>query len=651
MSSKIVTKNGNKVFEIGGKTVVPAAFLSFRPTPANVSLFYRNGVRLFQMRVSGRKNTWNMNYSNYGGVWVGDHQYDFAAFDRQMEMFMKFAPEGYFMPAVQLDMPEWWIAENECPYDSYAYLCEATFEEKWIRDASDYMQAFIKYAEEKYGDRIFAYVFAGGRSNEWLDDLGNAHKISDRRAADYRKKVGDPNAEIPTKEQMRSVELPSLRGDDDPVYKFQKYTSELIPNLIVRFAAAAQEVLNHEKPIGFFCGYANMPAAWQNRTATNGYEKVWACGDVDMIFAPSAYLCRNFEDASSFQVMADSIGINNKLYVHEIDHHTYLSKYPSENFKIMDCIYDDEPTTISVIRREVCAAASKGEALYWFDMQGGWYASPGLEAELQNEINVLNELYKMPHRSVSEIAVFIDPMSHYRMHDQSKMTMDCALNNRDKLHHCGAPFDFLNLRDITKIDLSRYKMLVFLNAIEMTDEVKACLAEKAQDITKVWLYAPNHATGGISEVCPIKLQEIDETDLKVQYREHLFGFSSPATLYAVDDKDSEILACYTNGTPACARKGKDVYLAVGNVPTDLWRDLAREAGVHIYSDTPGAFYADSRFVARQSAWETDLTIHMPFDCVLEEMFDGGIYKTENKDLKYNAEKGSTKLFIIREIIE
>ena len=131
MIARIVTQNGNKMFEIDGKIYPPVAFFSFRPTPANVSLFYRNGVRLYQLRISGLKNTWNMNYSNYGGVWVGDHTYDFAALDRQMEMFMKFAPDGYFMLVLQLDMPEWWRTENNCAFDSYVQLCEASLEEKW----------------------------------------------------------------------------------------------------------------------------------------------------------------------------------------------------------------------------------------------------------------------------------------------------------------------------------------------------------------------------------------------------------------------------------------------------------------------------------------------------------------------------------------
>ena len=60
----------------------------------------------------------------------------------------------------------------------------------------------------------------------------------------------------------------------------------------------------------------------------------------------------------------------------------------------------------------------------------------------------------------------------------------------------------------------------------------------------------------------------------------------------------------------------------------------------------GALYVDSRFVARQTMHEEDIGITLPFDCTLEEVFDGGVFKTENKVLKYKAENGKTKKFII-----
>ncbi len=648
MLAKIRKQNGNRVFEIDGKTYIPAAFRSFRPTPANVSLFYRSGIRLFQMQCSGMNSTLGLPYSNYGAAWVGDHRYDFAALDRQMEMFMKFAPEGYFMLMVQLDMPDWWRKENDCPWNSYTQLGEALFVEKWVSDACDYLQAFIRYAEEKYGDRVFAYSFSAGCATEWFDQW-YYDGVSEEKAADYRAKTGDPTAPVPTMEEIRSTAFPSLREDDNAVYRYQKYCAGLIPDLILRFAGCAQEVLHHQKILGLFFGYTDQPVHWQNQTGTNGYEKVWASPDIDMLFSPAAYQTRKLNQVSSYQYTVDSIALHDKLYLHEIDHRTYLAQYPMDNFGMIYTEYQNEEETITVLRRELCATAVKGGSLWWFDFMGGYYASPGLEKELQTEMHVLEKLYAKPHRSVSEIAVFVDPMSFLRMHDETSMPHDLVWHNRDSLHNCGAPYDYFNLKDIARLDLTQYKMCVFLNAVEIPEEIQEIIRTGLTEQTKVWVYAPCRATGGMEKVCSVKLREIELPEGKVQYGSELFGFTDPTSpMFAVDDPEAEILASYTDGTPACGRKGKDVYISAGNVPAVLWQDLARAAGVHIYSDTPGALYADSRFVARQTVWEQDITIHMPFDCRVEELFSGKVYATENRELRYTAAGGETNLFMILE---
>ena len=74
MKCELKKINGNKVIEINGVPYSPMAFRSFRPTPANVSLFYRNGVRLFQMICSGVINCLGIKYSAYGEIWKGDNE-------------------------------------------------------------------------------------------------------------------------------------------------------------------------------------------------------------------------------------------------------------------------------------------------------------------------------------------------------------------------------------------------------------------------------------------------------------------------------------------------------------------------------------------------------------------------------------------------
>ncbi|MBO5908278.1 MAG: hypothetical protein J6Q67_00610, partial [Clostridia bacterium] len=183
----------------------------------------------------------------------------------------------------------------------------------------------------------------------------------------------------------------------------------------------------------------------------------------------------------------------------------------------------------------------------------------------------------------------------------------------------------------------------------ISEDVKATVSEKLGDKSVVFMYAPNLYSGGIEEVCPIKLREKTDSEAKIEYKGEVFGFTDPAApMFEVDDKDAEILARYQDGTPACAKKGNRYYIATAKATPALWRDIAKESGVHIYTDKNAAFYADSRFIARQTMLEEDIELTLPFDCVLEEVFDGGIYKTEDKKLRYKAENGRTKMFIITE---
>ncbi len=647
MISRIVNKNGNRFIEIDGIDYIPAAFRSFRPTPANVSLFHRNGLKLYQMQCGGIINGLHIPYSAYGNIWVGDHEYDFTPLDKQMEMFMKFAPDGYFMLFPILDMPEWWREKYNCSAYSYTMLGNAYFEKKWVEDATDYLKAFIKYAEEKYGDKIYAYSFAAGQSTEWF--LGQVPP-DDKRANGFREYMNDPLVHIPTHDEIKDTSLPTLLDNDSVLLNYNRFCSEFAPELILHFASAIQDIIHHKKIVGVFYGYTMLPVGWINQMGVTGYEKVWQSNDLDMIFSPAAYYNARLADGvSTYQLAVNSLELDNKLYLHEIDHRTYLAAYPIDTFHIMHTDYKDEEETIRVLRRELCTVAAKGGALWWFDFLGGYYASPGLEAEIKLQMSILERLSQIPRHSVSEIAVFIDPKSFNHMKDQTSIAFDFTRKTRDALNECGAPYDLYNQNDLLKIDVKKYKMFVFICSLEISDDVKKAINEKLSDKTVVWMYAPNYYSGGTNEVLSINLKVKNTPEAKINYKDEVFGFTDPTLpMFEVADSEAHIIAKYDDGTPACAKKCKQYYIATAKGSPSLWRDIAKDAGVHVYTDKLGALYVDSRFIARQTMHEEDIELSLPFDCVLEEVFDGGVFKTENKILKYKAENGKTKMFIIKE---
>ena len=97
MEAKIVKVNGALKIDIDGEIFEPISFKSFRPTIENISDFRRAGVRLFSMLSSGINCSPDIPYSLFGESWVGVGEYDFDVIDRQIDLFIQAAPDGYFM--------------------------------------------------------------------------------------------------------------------------------------------------------------------------------------------------------------------------------------------------------------------------------------------------------------------------------------------------------------------------------------------------------------------------------------------------------------------------------------------------------------------------------------------------------------------------
>ena len=650
MVSEIKKTDGKRMIYINGTAYTPYMYRSFRPSPSSISLFNRCGVKLYQMLVSGRYSTLGVPYSNYGEVWVGKGKYDFSPFDNQMAMFKRFAPDGKFMIMLQLDAPLWWLEEHPTSDDGYVYLGKAALDEEWIRDASEYARAFLKYAEETYGEDIFAYAFSSGHCTEWFDYPGY-YEPSKLQQEDYKTKFG---TEIPTEKELRSTDGIFMREPTSNEFVYRNYACSIIPKVIKHFAKIFKEETAYKKITGTFYGYTvNASPGYQICVSSVGYESVWADKNIDMIFAPTSYSrgddVRELTGSSTYQCLVDSIEANDKLYLHEIDHRTHLAGFALENAKIIES-YPDAATTIEMLRRDLCTSQCKASALWWFDFLGGYYNCPELEAEVSLEVKIMDRLSKMKHESVSEIAVFADPPSFNYLKEEYNLTVDYVRKNLKNLHKCGAPYDVYNLSDITRIDLSKYKMLVFLYAPKISDEIKQII-NGTPDKLKVFIHTPGVIINGkidfsaIEDMTKTKVSEMSEYKNAV-YLGTVFGFSSNIKpTFKVTDEDAEILARYEGGDVAVSRKKDRVYCGVGNIPSALWLKLATTAGVHIYSDKLVTTYADSRFISCQFPEDCLDSINVKEDGIYIDLFTNKEYKAENGILEFYHTSYQMMMFV------
>lgn len=646
---KIIYEKGSPFIGINGEKITPAAFRSFRPKPDNISLMTRAGVKLCQMLVSGSPCTIGCPYSLFGGVWKGDGIYDFTPFDRQFGMFRHFAPDARFNVMIHLDTPDWWkTAHPDSEPDSYRHITEAALHRDWVDSASDYLRALIAYAEEKYGKLIFGYSIAAGLSNEWFDQSlyeKNYDRSDNLLTKKWREQIGKPDALPPTIESMEAGDS-ALREPDSDEYKYLALACKSTSDLVCHFAAEAQKVLHHQKLFGLFYGYVILDN--QNYWNTNAYETAWRSPDIDMLYSPAAYgHCRDIDGVSSYQYAVDSIALNGKLYLHEDDHRTELAGFPLENGAVLHDGYKNFRDWREVFRREMANTLVKRSAFWWFDFFGGYYNAPEYEAELKREVEVFNELSARERHSVSEIAVFVDPMSFDCTKEKTKLCTDLVRANMHALHRCGAPYDYFNLNDLPRLG-REYKMYVFLNAINPDQTVM----EEIKKLTgmKVWLYAPDICVGGkfdfsrIGKLCGMEIEQFEPgEERKAIYAGEEFGFTKRIEpMFRVNS--GEILARYKDGSGAVAVNGDNVYAALG-MPWRLWRDLAKRAGVFIYDENGGGLAVSSDIICSYTTLREDCELRMPEDGIWREVWSGERFECRGGLMRYHAEAGRTMMFV------
>lgn len=659
--AKIIDKNGYPFFEFDGKEYSPCMFRSFRPTPANVSLAYRNGVRVFQLQVAGQMTGMDVPYSLWGGVWQDENTYNFKNFDRQIGMFKKFAPEGKFIVFIQLDAPEGWLQKHESSLSSFYNLHTEAHDEEWKTAAAEYLKIFMEYCEENYGGDIIGYGISAGRSTEWFS--GNNYDTENMRAA-YAKYTKNDSVQIPVFPE-KVTDRRVFREPNSEEYRFLKFANSGANIAATFFAAEAQKVLGHRKPLGLFGGYYALK---NNSLHVNDFVDVWDCGDVDMIWAPASYDdFRRLENACGVTVACDSLKKRGMTHVNELDHRTELAYYPMEHpvarerwgYRMLegniinDCC-EDRFEAIMLFRRELASSLMHSSMLWWFDFFGGYYASPEYESMMKRHVEIYSKIasFGKKKESVAEVAVFADPHSNSYLMDATKVHRSFNYNCMLGLTKSGIAYDLYNLQDLDKIDGSRYKLCIFLNAFQMTESELA--AARKMNSYKLWVYAPNCIKGdgidyrGICEVAGMNIeaapQALDDTLCVDGAR---FGFDAPVVpSFYVNDPDAQCLGRFEKSNLCgMAYKNGSFYVACGNIPSAVWRMTAKKCGVHVYSECDGALLADSNFISFQTMSTSSPELHLKEDGVFEELFDGGIYRSENKILRYEAKPGTVKLFV------
>jgi len=310
----------------------------------------------------------------------------------------------------------------------------------------------------------------------------------------------------------------------------------------------------------------------------------------------------------------------------------------------------------AVIRRNIGADITRNFGSWFADMSEGngrvgiaWTGYREIAEEIGSMQSLYEESLQNGYESAAEIAVIVSPESMKYldvMYGATLMNSLIAQTYYEQLFDIGAPFDVYMQSDLAKDDFprDRYKLYCMMNSFHIPEKDRAAIEairRTRPDTTWLWFYLPGYvdrvqgnSVENIEALTGIKVRKLPGK--AVPAAQFLKGihpllagnvanrkFQMPlmpgistkmhpnelAPQLRIDDPAAEILAEFADGTGALAVKNcgdhRSVYTAVPYLDKAFLRNVARYAGVHIYTDSAVVFDANKRFIVLNNGNEVD----------------------------------------------
>jgi hypothetical protein len=590
---------------------------------------------------------------------IAPDQYDYSVYDKYFASILATDPDAFFLPHIGITAPAWWQKahpEELCEFSDGRKGPSSLFSLLWQQEMGDDLRKLISYLRQSpYADRIIGYTLFCGFTGEWQmwgtweaarDDYSAPARLAFREFLTKRygtdsslqKSWNDPQvmlatAVVPTEAQRSPTGTASLRDPETEqrCIDWYEFSSNMVADVLLYFAKVTREATNGESLVGTYYGYLSAHGYRQTDSGHCATEKVFDSPYIDFLQAPPNYGFRKAGETSTFMSPMDSLRMRGKLWINEADNRTFLS-HKTAGFGRSDTLAD----TIGVFYREFAEVLTKRAAISYYDMAGGWYS----HSDLLRSLGKANELSRqsLTGRSpfVPELCLLVDQNSFYYMRT-TDVVGHLAGENLFAAPQSGVPFDYCLLSDMGQTWFPEYKLYVFLNAVNLDAKAREMVVKKLKknNATAIFLYAPGYFLDGkaslrnMQDLTGITLA-VDETGGTTQLQ---FKDGEPLAagidvtkpvgtdlrfsprFFAADAKATTIASLAGTDKPGLVIKKNDGWIAIYSsslrLPAALLRNLARQAGAHVYVESGDATYADNRYIGVHAATAGTKIIRLP----------------------------------------
>lgn len=567
---------------------------------------------------------------------------DWSGVDSMCEQVLRANPNALLLPRMGMNPPPWWREahpDDVMQWEDGRRDHMVVASPQYRRDAAERLAALVTHLEEKFGDHVAGYHPCGQNTGEWFYEDTWRRPLSGYAPADaaawkaWLKKRGRSDVPVPTAAARHAAPAGIFRdpATEQALVDWAEFQQEEMAECVCELAHAVRKASHDRKLVVFFYGYVFEFAAVATGPSVAGHyalRRALNCPDIDVLCSPISYFDRGLAQSAPSMTAAESVALAKKMWLNEDDTRTYLGTGNAPGW--YDAVDTLEDTNKELVRN-VAQEALRNFGTWWMDLGAtGWFNDPAMWAEMKR-LRALDEpLLKKPTPFRPQVAVVIDERAMLRVAAGGTLvTRPGIYEARAPLGRMGAPYGQYLLDDVLASRV-KAKLQVFLNAWSLSAAERAKLLKTTRGATKVWCYAPGWFDG--EQTSLEAMRQLTGFEMKVVTPpkpvvtptergrslglEKSFGGEKPVKplFAAADAKPEEILATYADGSAAVALRrtpgGPSLFVGAPGLTSELLRLAAREARVHLFTETDCNVYANGQFLALHASQDGPVAVNI-----------------------------------------
>ncbi len=623
---------GRMAFFINGKPVPPLMYSGTEqgrqtwkdPTEKSIAQFTSIGYDIIQT------DMW-LKYSL-----LPDGSFDVTGIKRQLSGILKINPQAKIVVRINVSAPKWWLdkyPQERCCVtkpgpDNKEFggnVAESLASEAYRRFAEDNLKLFLKeLIKLPESDRIVGFHVGGGVYGEWHyygifnePDCSTSMDIYFRSFA--RQKYGTIDSinfywntryknpdeiRVPGYERRFEVADGEFRDarKDRLVVDYYDCQQQAISSLVYNLTKLVKDTWPRRTIVGVFFGYFYGGFTVGAQASQADIKTILQSPYIDYLAGP--YYSRSMEGSGCYRSLAASMALNGKIWLTEHDGGTHLGG-SGANKAYFPGIPANEDQSVARMRRNFMYSITENGGQWWYDFGpksqgGGWWSTPRMLNEAKSLLAISNKQLEAGYHSTADVLVVHDMYAYYynRPKRTEKYTVSLVEKMADALLGTGASFEKIFLMDLKKVNLSKYKMVIFSLTTLFDADMRAYIKTNVMNDgrTVVFMSAAGYTNGNVSSTTfisqltgmnIIKAPLTKRMSIEISGKTEEVNTDGILSLFQIDDKAVTTSGIYNNGFVAAGFKKMHNYTVwyigapLGESP-EIYKMLFKQANVHFY---------------------------------------------------------------------